>query len=201
MGPVALGGLAGILNLFWRERQRELLWWGLMARGSAGAHTSCAGERLLGSTHIPSPPCPAPTASAHRLVSVPQMLLRGLVRAARGSAVGNCSAPRRGGEGEARAGAHGECKGRAWKGLSGAGSAGWELRHLLPAGPLPNPLLPDSCSSPRLWALCSASLPVHSSKITRRAGGGKACKVLSCFSTSASCQAAALHGHMLSLPP
>lgn len=38
------------------------------------------------------------------------------------------------------------------------GSAGWELRHLLPTGPLPNPLLPDSCSSPRLWALCSASL-------------------------------------------
>lgn len=68
------------------------------------------------------------------------------------------------------------------------GSAGWEPRHLLPMGPLPNPLLPNSCSSPQLWALCSASLPIRSSKATRRAGDGRVCKALSCFSTSARLQ-------------
>ena len=159
-----------------------------MAGDNVGAHTSCAGERLLGSTHIPSPPCPAPTASAHRLVSVLQMFLRDLVRAARGSVVGNCSAPRRGSEGEARAGAHGECEGRAWKGLSGAGECWVGTAAPAAHGAPAQPAAPRQLQLPSALGTVLCLSPVRSSKITRRAGDGRVCKVLSCFSTSCQVQ-------------
>lgn len=50
-----VGSLASSTSSGGKEKG-DLLWWGLTAGDNVGAHTSCAGERPMGSTHIPSPP-------------------------------------------------------------------------------------------------------------------------------------------------
>lgn len=157
----------------------------MLGRGRWGARTSRA--------H------PAPTALAHRLVSVLQTLLRDLVRAARGSAVGNCSAPRRGSEGEARAGARGECEGRAWKGLLGAGERWVGTAAPAAHGAPAQPAAPQQLQLPSALGavLCLSPYPLLKSHTPSWRWEGLQGSLLLLHL----CQAAALHGCTLSTPP
>lgn len=208
MGPVALGGLAGILNLFWRERQGDPLLLELAAGDPHGnSHKLLLGRGLWGA-HIPrargpaAHPAPASfgTPLAFCFANAPGSLAGAAgAMAAGGSVTGNCLAPRRGWwgrplvspEGKARAGARRECEGCAWKGLSGAGErrAG-ACSSCCPRGSCPPRHSPRQLQLPSaLGALCPASLPVHHPKITRRAADMRVCEagIPSCLSTSASC--------------
>lgn len=189
MGPVTLGGLAGIFNLFWRKRQGDLL---LLELGTPhrSSHKLPPGGRTWGSAHPPKPADPLCASAATVAFGMPQGFSfakapGGLVGSARavaagGSVVGNFLAPRRGwrgrhavsslGKGGARAGRSWGMRRTCLEGAPGLGCSMSTRGTCCPMGPCPPRRFPRQLQllqgeASTAGTLCSASPSVRSPKI------------------------------------